>query len=332
MRFATRGSWRRLGLLALLLLLGGGVGWCDLMRMPGESYEGPAARPAEPLEARLRADVERLAGGIGERNTTRPSRLRAAADWIEAELAAVGYAPVRQTYVVDGVPCANLAAQRDGDERIVLLGAHYDSVEGSPGANDNASGVAAGLALARAFAARTTARTLRFVFFVNEEPPWYRTDDMGSVRYARACRARGERFEAVIAMDTIGYFTDEADSQDYPVRGLHLAYGSKGNYLGFVGNVASSELVRRAIGAFRARARIPSHGVALPDAVPGIGWSDHWSFWQEGYEAIMVTDTAPFRYPHYHRSTDTPAQLRYDRLALVVEGLEAVLQELASGN
>jgi hypothetical protein len=315
-------------LALLLLVLAIGI-WASLMRMPGESYAGPEPDPGDSLEAQLRADIERLAGTIGERNVAYPKALAAAARWIQCELESVGYEPVRQEYEVAGVTCVNVSAQRDGDERIILLGAHYDSVEGSPGANDNASGVATVLALARAFAERKTARTLRFVFFVNEEPPWYRTEDMGSVRYAKACKERGERIEAMIALDTIGYFTDEPESQEYPVRGLHLAYGDKGNYLGFVGNIASRKLVRRAIGAFRSRAKIASHGIALMDAVPGIGWSDHWSFWQEGYRAIMVTDTAPFRYPHYHRSTDTPKQLRYDRLKLVVEGLEAVLEELA---
>jgi len=302
--------------------------------MPGRSHEGPLP-PLSPREAALqdalRRDVEHLAGEIGERNITRYEGLRAAAAFLEASLASAGYAVGRQAYDVDGKACHNLEAERAGRDRlreIVVIGAHYDSVEGSPGANDNASGVAALLALARAFAGAAPSRTLRFVAFVNEEPPIFQTEAMGSVRYARRCRERGERVTAMLSLETIGYYADTPGSQVYPFP-FQLFYPSTGNFIGFVGNVASRRLVREVVGQFRRHAIFPSEGVATLASIPGVGWSDQWAFWQEGYPAVMVTDTAPFRYPYYHSPQDTPDRVRYDRLARVVLGLERVIAELS---
>ena len=197
-----------------------------------------------------------------------------------------------------------------------------------PGANDNGSGPAALLELARAFAGARPARTLRFVAFVNEEPPHFQTDAMGSLVYARGCRERGERVVAMLSLETIGYYTDAPGSQNYPFP-LGLFYPSEGNFLGFVGNTASEQLVFDAIGSFRRHTRVPSEGGVLDERLPGIGWSDHWSFWQMGYPAIEITDTAPFRYAHYHEATDTPDKLDYDGFARVVVGLERVIADLA---
>ncbi len=329
MKFVTRGALKRLAVLFALLALLGFAAWWMLMRMPGRSFEGAGGAGDPALVAELRRDVERLAGAIGERNVFRPAALDAAAQWIEAELAAAGYAPARQTYEASRTPCSNLEAEVSGGSEIVVVGAHYDSVAGSPGANDNATGVAATLALARRFAGRASGRTLRFLFFVNEEPPWFQKGDMGSLRYARRCRERGDDVVAMLSLETLGCFLDGAQTQRYPIRGLDLIYGDRGNFTGFVGDVASRELVRDAVGVFREHARIPSEGIALWDGVPGVGWSDHWAFWQCGYRAIMVTDTAPFRYPHYHKPADTPDRLDYDGLAHVVAGLLPVVTDLA---
>jgi Zn-dependent M28 family amino/carboxypeptidase len=305
--------------------------WWFLIRMPGESYANNKPPPPAPptLLAELKRDLAHLAGTIGERNVFTPKALAAAADWIEAELRKVGYAPERQTFEVSGTSCSNIAVEVPGTPEIVVIGGHYDSVSGCPGANDNGTGAVATLALARRFAGRKTERTLRFVFFVNEEPPWFQGDDMGSLRYARRCRERDENVVAMVSLETIGYFTDEPDSQEYPVTALKAAYGDRGNYVALVSNVASRALLYESVLAFRERAKIPSKGVALFEAVPGVGWSDHWSFWQCGYPAIMLTDTAPFRYPHYHERTDTPDQVRYDEFARVVEGCESIVAKLA---
>ena len=211
--------------------------WWFLIRMPGENY---AARESPPpaLLSDLKRDIEHLAGSIGERNVFTPEALAASADWIDAELRKAGYAPKRQTFEVSGTPCSNIEVEIPGSDEIVVIGGHYDSVQGCPGANDNGT-------------------------------------------------------------------------------------------VAFVGNIASRALVHESIAAFRQRATIPSEGIALFEAVPGVGWSDHWAFWQSGYPAIMVTDTAPFRYPHYHRRTDTPDQIHYEGFARVVEGCEAVVEKLA---
>ncbi len=329
------------GAVARLLLLGA-VGaavavylWHMMIRMPGKSYRDPLpalTAPETQLEQTLRRDVEKLAGEIGERNCWRPRQLRAAGEYIHTSLEASGYAVQRQAFAVGAVACFNVEAQLAGRGRadeIVIVGAHYDSVIGSPGANDNGSAVAALLALGRIFAGRQTARTLRFLAFANEEPPFFKTESMGSLVYARRCRQRGEKIVAMLSLETIGYYTDADGSQQYPFP-FSLFYPSTGNFIGFVGNVSSGDLVRQVVGSFRRHARFPSEGAAMPGFITGVDWSDHWAFWQENYPALMVTDTAPFRYPHYHSAEDTPEKLVYDRLARVVAGLGKVLEELVA--
>jgi hypothetical protein len=300
-----------------------------------KSYRGPLPPLGQEqiaLRDALRWDVTRLGGDIGERNVFNPAKLKAAADFLEGALTAGGYRVARQSFTACGEVCHNLAAEIPGAPRpdeIVVVGAHYDSVAGSPGANDNGSGVAALLALAREWAGRKPARTLRFVAFVNEEPPFFQTEQMGSLVYAKACRQQYERVVAMISLECIGYYSDAAGSQKYPFP-VGLFYPRRGDFIGFVGNVKNRKLVRRCVATFRRSAQFPCEGGALPDWLPGIGWSDHWAFWQAGYPALMVTDTAPFRYPHYHSADDTPDKLDYDRLARVVAGLGMVVEDLAN--
>ncbi len=335
-RFATRASIVRLVIFFVVLgvlLCGGCVMFTS---MPGETHSGPLPPMTDierALAGRLRARVEHLAGTIGERNTRLPQNLAAAADWIERELTALGYAPQRQTFKADNVECSNIEVEIPGGERadeIVIVGGHYDSVTLCPGANDNATGTAATLELARLFAGRSFARTVRLVAFVNEEPPYFQTDWMGSVVYARRCRERGEKIVAMFSLETIGCYHDDENSQNYPFP-FGLVYPSTGNFIAFVGNVGSRALVRKAVALFREHARFPSEGGAIPSWVPGVGWSDHWSFWQSGYPALMVTDTAPFRYEHYHSAQDRPAHVDFDRMARVVAGIEKVVAGFAEG-
>jgi len=311
------------------------AGW-TLIRMPGRSHRGPlpdADERLKQLDAELRRHVSVLAEEIGERNVQRrPRELSQAADYVSAQFASFGYAPGRQEYVVDGVTCTNLEVELPGTSRaeeIVIVGAHYDSVPGSPAANDNGSGIAAVLSLARAFAGSQTDRTLRFVAFVNEEKPYGHTQQMGSWRYARRCRARGERVSAMLSLETIGYYSDEPGSQTYPTP-LSWLYPSTGNFIAFVGHAHYGSLVRKVVKAFRSSEPFPSQGGALPAAFSDIGRSDHWPFWQEGYPALMVTDTANFRYPHYHQAEDTVDKLDLERTARVVRGLEAVVRALTA--
>ena len=301
------------------------------MRMPGKNISKTAALSPDEIALRgeLHADVQKLAGEIGERNMWHYPQLNAAADFIEDSLSRAGLHPRRDSYEVRGQACHNIEAEIRGSRpEIILIGAHYDSVFGSPGANDNGSGVAAVLALARRFAGRKTEHTLRFVAFVNEEPPYFLSGEMGSLVYAGRCKTRGDKISAMISLETIGYFSDAPHSQIYPSRALGAFYPKVGNFIGFVSNVRSRALLRRVIAFFREEAKIPSEGAALPWFVPGVSWSDQWSFWKHGYPGIMVTDTAPFRYPYYHSANDTPDKLDYDRFALVVSGMEKVIEGL----
>ncbi|MGE3167133.1 MAG: M28 family peptidase [Planctomycetota bacterium] len=318
----------RLGVLVGTLLL---VPHCLMIRMPGSSYVG--ARPTADPETvrRLTADVRRLAEEIGERNLDRPEQLAEAEGAITLAFEAAGYRVIREPYRVGEREVANLSVTVAGsvpNAPILLIGAHYDSDIDCPAANDNGTGVAALLELARRFRTRTPPITVRFVAFVNEEPPYFQTDAMGSRVCARNCRARGEEILGMISLETMGYYSDEEGSQKYPPP-LSLVYPSRGNFIAFVGNVSSRGWVRRLIGLYREHAQFPSEGAALPESLPGVGWSDHWSFWQEGYPALMVTDTAPFRYPHYHQRTDTVDKVDFERLATVVDGLDRALVALS---
>jgi hypothetical protein len=318
--------------IAVVLVVIIGLVWFFEIRMPGRNVSKAAALNETEIALRgeLLADVEKLAGDIGERNMRRYAQLNAAADFIESSLGRAGLTPRRDSYDLRGQTCHNLEAEIRGPRpEIVVVGAHYDSVYGCPGANDNGSGVAALLALARRFAGKPTGKTLRFVAFVNEEPPFFQTAEMGSFVYAKRCQERADPITAMISLETIGYFSDEPGSQKYPAPGFGLLYPSKGNFIGFASDTQSRALLRATVAAFRKTEKLPCEGASLPAAIPGIGWSDHWAFWQCGYPAVMVTDTAPFRYPHYHEPTDTPDKLDYDRFALVVRGMESVIAELA---
>jgi Zn-dependent M28 family amino/carboxypeptidase len=303
--------------------------------MPGKSHSGvlpPLTTEQAQLADRLRKHIAVLSEEIGERNLWRDGTLDATAEYIEETLQAMGYAVSSQAYTVRGTRVRNLEAVLRGTslaEQIVLIGAHYDTVGGSPGANDNASGVAALLEIASLLAAKPQARSVRFVAFVNEEAPFFSTWEMGSHRYARRAHERGDRITAMLSLETIGYYSDAEGSQQYPSPVYAWLYPHTGNFIGFVGNLASRKLVRQCLGSFRRHSAFPSEGVAAPGRAMGISWSDHWSFWQEGYAAVMVTDTALFRYPHYHASTDTPDKLDYERLARVVAGLAKVTVDLA---
>lgn len=278
-----------------------------------------------------RRDVAALCG-IGQRNTFVPENLHAAADLIERELRAAGYTVERQRYRIeqDGTDADNLIVEIAGGTKpkeIVVIGAHYDSVSDTVGADDNGSGAAMLLALARRFAKAQPARTLRFVAFANEEPPHFQSQDMGSWQYAKRCHDRGETIAAMISLESVGYYDDARGSQKYPAP-LASFYPDTGNFIAFASNIGSRSLNARCVKAFRARTPFPIESASMPEAVQGIGWSDQWSFWQFGWPAIMVSDTAPFRNPHYHEASDLPETLDYARMAQVTEGIVAVIEDL----
>jgi hypothetical protein len=305
-----------------------------VINMPGSSYDGPV-RPLTEAERQVSNHLERhiriLAGNIGERNVWRPGSMESTVDYIRQVLAGYGYEVVSHEFETYGRTVRNLEAVLPGitrPEEIVVVGAHYDTVLNSPGANDNGSGVAGVLELARLFAGRRFPLTVRLVFFANEEAPFFYTSDMGSQRYASRARRQGEQIKAMLALETLGFYTEAGNSQQYPFP-FNFFYPDQGNFVAFVGNLGSRNLVRQAIGLFRETTPFPSEGTAAPGWIAGIGWSDHRSFWQEGYQAIMLTDTALFRYPYYHTPYDLPENIDYGRLARVTIGIGRVVAGLA---
>ncbi|HSO30865.1 MAG TPA: M20/M25/M40 family metallo-hydrolase [Labilithrix sp.] len=333
-RRSRRAKGRLIFYPGLAALVGGFLAYA--MVMPGRSHRGPLpalAPEGEALAARLRTDVTLLVGEDVERSQRAPGTLERTATLLASALREDGLAVQRLPYASDAVTVVNVEAVLDGGARareIVVFGAHYDTAAAAPGADDNASGVAALLAIARAVtqARLAPARTLRFVAFVNEEPPYFWNAEMGSLVYAKACKARGDDVVAMLSLETLGYYRDAPGSQKYPPI-VSWFYPDRGDFVAFVGNLGSRGLVHDAIRTFRGAAAFPSEGAALPSFVTGVGWSDQWSFWQVGYPAVMVTDTAPFRNPNYHQPSDKPETLDYPRLARVTEGLVAVVKKLA---
>ena len=303
--------------------------------MPGESFRGPLPEltaKQQQVRDRLRADLEHLAGKIGERNLAHSEAYARATQFLEDRMADAGHKVRRQVFQVKGRPCVNLEVEIQGGTRakeIIVIGAHYDSAQGTTGANDNGTGVVAVLALADLLKDHKPGRTLRLVMFANEESPYFGTDAMGPLVYARACKERGDKIAAMLSLETIGYYDDTPGSQKYPPP-FNQFYPTTGNFLAFVGNTESAGLVRQAVGSFRQHAKFPCEGGAAPAQFEGISRSDQVAFWQCGYPGVMATDTAPFRYPHYHQATDTPDKVNYDRLARVVVGIKEVVVNLST--
>lgn len=330
---------RRMALLAILVLLAfvaAGYGALHYMTaVPGTPYRG-ALPPATAEEAALAALLERHIAAIAarEHNLAHHDELEKVARYIEATLASIGYAVGRQEFVAEGKPVRNIDATIEppgtSDPEVIVVGAHYDSVTGSPGANDNASGTAAVLELARLLRdlGGTSGKRIRFVLFVNEEPPYFRTEAMGSLNYARALAQRRERVVAMYSLETIGFYSSEPGSQAYPAP-FGLVFPDRGDFVAFVGLLGSRPLLQATVRSFRSHTAFPTIGGVAPGFIPGIAWSDHWAFAAHGFPAVMITDTAPFRYPHYHRASDTPDKVDAEKLARVVKGIERVVRDLA---
>ncbi len=324
-------QWRWVGIRLAIIILFIMATLSFSIGMPGSSFSGnlPPLSAAEIRVAEnLKTHVQTLAGDIGQRNIWTPGSMEASERYISEVFKKSGYELSFQEFTYQGRKSRNIEVEKPGkSDEILIIGAHYDSVLGSPGANDNASGVASLLELARLLASRESFYTIRLVAFANEEPPFYYTAEMGSSFYAKRCKERKEKIIGMLSLETMGHYVDEAKSQKYPFP-LSLFYPDRANFVAFVGNLASRNLVRQMIGDFRRTARFPSEGLAAPEFVIGVGWSDHWSFWQEGYPALMLTDTAFFRSPHYHTAADTPEKLQYDAMARITMGMSKVVSQL----
>ena len=322
-----------LGLVLMAGLVWGALLW--MTSMPGRSFTGslpaPSAEHRETAVA-LQRHVEHLAGTIGPRDLSHFDALVAATTYVENALSGAGYTVQRHSYKVYSRDVFNLEAERAGTgptDEILVIGAHYDTVHDTPGADDNASGTAELIEIARRLTRANVARTVRFVAFVNEEPPYFKQESMGSLVYARNCRRNGDLIVGMWSLETMGYYDASEGSQTYPI-GLDWFLPPRGDFVAFVGNTASGSLVRRTTAVFRNFAEMPSEGIAAPAFIPGIDFSDHWSFWQAGFPGLMITDTAFNRNERYHQPTDLPNTLDYDRLSRVVVGLAEVAIELAN--
>jgi Zn-dependent M28 family amino/carboxypeptidase len=285
----------------------------------------------ELLERALMHHVRILGGMIGERGLQRPQALRAAAEYIRQVWSGLGFTVGEEGFAVAGQPCANLVVEQKGirrPEAVVLVGAHYDSVFGSPGADDNATGIAILLEMSRALKQEPLSRTVRLVAFVNEEPPYFMTEQMGSRQHAREARRRGEDIVAMFSLESLGYYSNVVGSQRYPFP-FGAFYPRTGNFLAAVGNLPSRGLVGNFLRHFMAVSDFPVEGIATFGWIPGVNWSDHWSFWKEGYPALMLTDTAPFRYPEYHGSRDTPERINAREFARVALGIIHAVRGMA---
>jgi Zn-dependent M28 family amino/carboxypeptidase len=334
MKIITRYSFLRILIFFIFIVVLSLLSLSFLTKMPGKSHSGvfpPLTVYEKELSPWLHKVVFVLSEKIGERNYLLPDRLNESAVFIEEAFREAGLPVKRHSYNAEDKKYHNIVAEKKGaqqPDKIIIIGAHYDSVVGSPGANDNTSGIAVLLALSRAFADKTTSITIRFVAFVNEEPPFFFSKKMGSYAYARTCKDLNENIIAMISLETVGYFSEKKGSQRYPFP-LGFFYPDQGNFIAFVSNLSSKKLLYQIISRFRYHAALPSEGAALPWFIPGVFWSDHWPFWKMGYRAIMVTDTALFRYPYYHSPYDTPDKLDYERMARLVAGLESTINDLA---
>lgn len=296
------------------------------------AHHGPL--PSAPQEA-LKAHVLKLAEEFSPRSFDDPENLEAAAKYIEERLVDAGGRVTRQPFKAKGRQYSNIIASFGPENGpVVIVGAHYDSFKNelndNPGADDNASGVAGLLELARMLGANRPEKRVDLVAYCLEEPPFFGTRDMGSAVHAASLHSGGENVIAMICLEMIGYFNDEKDSQSYPVPGMTAIYPSQGNFIAIVGRFQETVVSYKVKHAMKGASGLPVKSINIPGILSGLDFSDHRNFWQYGYKAVMITNTAFYRNPAYHTAEDTADRLDYRRMALVVRGVYAAVQSLCS--
>jgi Zn-dependent M28 family amino/carboxypeptidase len=287
------------------------------------------------IQNNLRRIVNFLSEEVGSRGYLQIEALNKTADYIKSELSKYGYTVCEQLYKVEGHIYKNIFVEIKGEkppEKVLIIGAHYDTVMGTPGADDNASGVAGLLELARLLSDGIFDKTIQLVAFTLEEPPFFRSRRMGSHVYAKSLKQKGIDVEGMICLEMIGYFTDEPESQLFPMPFFRWMYPAKGNFIIIISNIQSKSFLKRVKSAFKKGTDLPVESLSAFPLVPGIDFSDHRSFWKFKYDAVMVTDTAFYRNPQYHGLGDIPESLDYERMAKVVLGLKSSIEELAISN
>ena len=306
------------------LLLGAG---CMLIAQPTFQRNSPSAVRVDP--ARLHGHVRFLSVDCLPRDHLHPEVLEKAAAYIEQQLAAAGAETGRQILDIDGHRYSNVTAVFGrGLGRKLVIGAHYDAVVGTPGADDNASAVAGLVELASLIGAAPPEREIEFVAYTHEEPPHFGTETMGSHVHAAALAKSGEQVAGVIVLEMIGYFNDARGSQSYPIPLLHLFYPSRGNFIAVVGRLDQRRFTKQIKVGMKGATPLPVYSINAPKSLPGIDFSDHRNYWLHDFPAVMVTDTAFYRNHEYHQPGDTHDRLDYDRMAQVVVGVHAALAGL----
>lgn len=287
------------------------------------------------IESSLRLHVDRLAGLIGARTLQKPKTIQATVGYIERHWSDIGYQTSRETYDALGDQAANIVVERIGTKRpdeVILLGAHYDTVSTTPGADDNASAVAVLLEVSRLLKEYRSKRTVRYVAFACEEPPYFNLDSMGSQYHARQSRMRGDKIVGMLCLEMVGYYSTAAGSQAVPPlipRWMRRFFPRHGDFLAAVGNISSWKLCWRFRRGFKRGARtMPLFSICLPEKINEIRLSDNSSFWDQGYPALMLTDTSFLRNPNYHQASDTPETLDYPRMTEVTLGVASAMRYL----
>jgi Zn-dependent M28 family amino/carboxypeptidase len=304
----------------------------------------PLAITPPPVDTgKLRAHVRMLSEQLYPRSFDHPKMLRAAASYIQAQFAATGAVAQEQVFTDDGDQYLNILARfGPADGPVIVIGAHYDShadeargggfplgydiTTHTPGADDNASGVAGLIELARLLTAMPPKTGVELVAYTLEEPPNFRTQAMGSAHHARSMRASGRQVKVMVSLEMIGYFDSRPVTQTYPVPGLALLYPNRGDFIAIVGRIQDWAVTRRVKAGMLGASDLPVRSINALALLPGIGFSDHGSYWAEGFSALMVTDTAFFRNPNYHQAGDVASTLDYERMAKVIQGIFGAIQ------
>ena len=286
-----------------------------------------ASAPPAVDPARLEAHVKRLSVDFHPRRFDEARNTALAAQYIHDTFAAAGANVSTQEFAVGHATHRNVIARfGPGAGPLLVIGAHYDSYGATPGADDNASGVAGLLELARLLGREPPPRPVELVAYALEEPPFFRSADMGSAHHVRALRAAKREVQLMLSLEMIGYFADAPGSQRFPAPGLSLLYPDRGDFIAVVGRLGGFGSTRRVKAIMAGATDLPVHSINAPPLLPGIDFSDQLNYWNAGYDALMITDTAYLRNPNYHARTDTFDTLDYRRMADVVRAVHAVAQ------
>lgn len=284
----------------------------------------PSPVSADP--ARLETHVRALSESFVPRNEAHPENLDRCAAYIRREFESAHARVSEQPFTVAGKTYRNVIARFGPDTKeTVVVGAHYDTAGPLPGADDNASGVAGLLELARLLGNAQLPIRVELVAYTLEEPPFFRSEQMGSAVHAKVLKREGAVVRVMFSLEMIGYFSDAADSQQFPISALSLFYPTKGNFISVIGEMGAGTLVRKIKRSMAEATSLPVYSINAPRKIPGMDFSDHLSYWREGYPAVMITDTAFYRNANYHTIGDTPEKLDYRRMSQVVEGVYAAV-------